>query len=83
VILDALWGQGQRPELREFLTPWLDRGLDIEDLLAVLCVDQRRRWLSAQRVDVSAYQTRFPILEAPWSSGGISLARTRPTIRAG
>ena len=62
-ILDRLWLQGQRPDLEEFLAPWLDRGLDPEDLLAVLRVDQRRRWLSGQRVDVSVYRTRFPILE--------------------
>jgi eukaryotic-like serine/threonine-protein kinase len=62
VILDELWGQGKRPDLRDFLAPWLDRGLELGDLLAVLRVDQRRRWFSGQRVDVSDYQTLFPML---------------------
>ena len=64
VILDELWHQGKRPDLRDFLAPWLDRGLDHEDLLAVLCVDQRRRWFAGQRVQVSEYQALFPMLEA-------------------
>jgi hypothetical protein len=61
-ILDKLWGEGRRPAVRDFLAPWLDRGLDLEDLLAVLRVDQRRRWFSGQRMDVSNYQSLFPML---------------------
>jgi serine/threonine-protein kinase len=59
-LLDDLWERGERPDVRSFLAGWRDRGLGLEDVLAVLRVDQRRRWLSGQRVDVASYLCDTP-----------------------
>jgi serine/threonine-protein kinase len=63
LLLDDLWEQGRPPDVRAFLAPWQDRGLGLDALLAVLRVDQRRRWLSGQRVDLASYLRDFPELD--------------------
>src|SRR5262249_17031559 len=52
-----------RPEIRTFLAPWQDRDLGLDDLLAALQVDQRRRWLSGRRCDLADYLRDFPRLQ--------------------
>jgi eukaryotic-like serine/threonine-protein kinase len=61
-LLNDLWERGERPDVRVYLAQWGDRGLGLDDLLAVLQVDQRRRWLSGQRVDVASYLPGSPCL---------------------
>jgi serine/threonine-protein kinase len=61
-LLDDLWERGERPDVRSFLAGWQGRGLGLVDVLAVLRVDQRRRWLSGQRVDVASYLRDAPCL---------------------
>jgi tetratricopeptide (TPR) repeat protein len=61
-LLDDLWERGERPDVHSFLAGWRDHGLNLEGLLAVLRVDQRRRWLSGQRVDVASYLPGSPCL---------------------
>ena len=56
--LQALWRQGQRPDVQEFLGRW--PGLAPLDVVAVLRVDQRQRWQAGERVPVEAYLERFP-----------------------
>src|SRR4051812_24469576 len=56
--LDRLWREGLRPDLRAFLAA--AGPLELEDLLAVVRVDQRRRWLAGERVAVAAYARDFP-----------------------
>jgi tetratricopeptide (TPR) repeat protein len=60
LLLEDLWEQGGQPDVRAFLAEWRDVGL--EDLLSVLRVDQRRRLLSGQRVEVAGYLREFPSL---------------------
>jgi tetratricopeptide (TPR) repeat protein len=60
-LLDDLWERGGRPDVRSFLAG-RDRSLGLYDLLAVLGVDQRRRWLLGERVDVASYVPDFPWL---------------------
>jgi serine/threonine-protein kinase len=62
-LLDDLWERGARPAVRSFLAVWEGRALSLEELLAVLRVDQRRRWLSGQRVDVASYLADSPCLQ--------------------
>jgi tetratricopeptide (TPR) repeat protein len=61
-LLDDLWERGERLDVRSFLAGWRGRGLGLEDVLPVLRVDQRRRWLSGQRVDVASYLRDSPDL---------------------
>src|SRR5690348_892339 len=60
LILDDLWVRGERPDVRSFLAPLQGQGLGLDDVLAVLRVDQRRRWLAGDRVDVADYFRDFP-----------------------
>jgi tetratricopeptide (TPR) repeat protein len=62
VLLDDLWERGDRPDVRSFLAGWRGRDLQPEDILAVFRVDQRRRWLSGQRVEVAGYLSCSPSL---------------------
>jgi tetratricopeptide (TPR) repeat protein len=62
LILDDLWVRGERPDVRSFLAPLQAEGLGLDDLLAVLRVDQRRRWLAGDRVAVPIYLRDFPAL---------------------
>jgi tetratricopeptide (TPR) repeat protein len=63
LLLDDLWERGTPIDVRTFLAPWRDQNLALRELVAVLRVDQRRRWLSGQRVDVTGYRRDFPELE--------------------
>jgi serine/threonine-protein kinase len=63
VLLDDLWERGTPVDVRTFLAPWRDRNLALRELVAVLRVDQRRRWLSGQRVDLTGYRRDFPELD--------------------
>jgi serine/threonine-protein kinase len=62
--LDRLWERGERPCVGAFLSAQGADALPLEDLLAVLRVDQRRRWLSGERVDVRTYRRDFPAVAA-------------------
>jgi tetratricopeptide (TPR) repeat protein len=62
LILDELWERGESPDVRAFLAPLREQGLVLEDVLAVLRVDQRRRWLAGERVDIATYLGDFPSL---------------------
>jgi eukaryotic-like serine/threonine-protein kinase len=62
LLLEDLWEQGGQPDVRGFLARWPE--MRLRDLLAVLRVDQRRRWLSGQRVGVAGYLREFPFLVA-------------------
>src|SRR5262249_32544028 len=59
LALESLWDQGQRPDVRGFLEARGGPALGPDDVLAVLLVDQRRRWLAGERVDLAAYQQDF------------------------
>jgi tetratricopeptide (TPR) repeat protein len=59
-ILERLWREGRSPSIQSFVA---SRGpFDVDALLPVLRVDQRRRWASGQRVDVRLYVSEFPVL---------------------
>ena len=60
LVLEESWDRGGRPDVRSFLAEW--PGLGLGDILAVLRVDQRRRWLSGQPVEIAAYLRQFPTL---------------------
>lgn len=60
--LDTLWDRGDRPDLRAFLATLDGASLSSDELLAVLRVDQRRRWLAGERIDVTSYRRDFPVL---------------------
>jgi tetratricopeptide (TPR) repeat protein len=62
LLLDDLWTRGDPPDVRSFLAPLQAEGLGLDDVLAVLRVDQRRRWLAGDRVSVAAYLRDFPAL---------------------
>jgi tetratricopeptide (TPR) repeat protein/tRNA A-37 threonylcarbamoyl transferase component Bud32 len=62
LLLDDLWERGEHPDVRAFLAPWREVGLGLDDVLAVLRVDQRWRWLTGERVDVADYFRDFPSL---------------------
>jgi serine/threonine-protein kinase len=55
-----LWRRGHRPDVREFLAGQAD--LSRADLVAVLRVDQRERWLAGDRVGVEDYLHQFFLL---------------------
>jgi serine/threonine protein kinase len=62
--LGALWDAGQRPDVRHYLAGAgaVSRG----DLLAVLLVDQQRRWQAGEAVPAEDYLEQFPALrQAP------------------
>ncbi len=58
--LRKLWRQGQRPDIREFLSevspvqPW--------EVLTLLRIDQRERWQIGERVPPAAYLEAYPPL---------------------
>jgi serine/threonine-protein kinase len=58
--LEATWDRGERPDIRAFLTARGGPALALDHLLAVLRVDQRRRWLAGQRIEVRSYARDFP-----------------------
>jgi serine/threonine-protein kinase len=62
LLLDELWERGTPIDVRTFLAPWRDQNLALQELVAVLRVDQRRRWLSGQRVELACYRRDFPEL---------------------
>src|SRR5262245_53721011 len=62
LLLDDLWARGEQPDVRSFLALLQADGVGLDDLLAVLRVDQRRRWLAGDRVAVAAYLRDFPSL---------------------
>jgi tetratricopeptide (TPR) repeat protein/tRNA A-37 threonylcarbamoyl transferase component Bud32 len=53
-----LWRQGQRPDVRAFLTEAGD--LPAEQVAAALLVDQRERWRVGERVAAEAYLDLYP-----------------------
>jgi eukaryotic-like serine/threonine-protein kinase len=59
LILDDLWERGGRPDVREFLAGWPEADLSFDSFLDVLRVDQRRRWLVGEPVDVESYLPEF------------------------
>jgi serine/threonine-protein kinase len=62
LMLDELWERGERPDICQFLASWQGRGLELDQLLDALRVDQRRRWRSGQRVALDSYLRDFPCL---------------------
>jgi tetratricopeptide (TPR) repeat protein len=56
--LQGLWRQGHRPDLRAFL----DRAGELcaRELVDVLLVDQRERWLLGERVPAEVYLREYP-----------------------
>jgi WD40 repeat protein/serine/threonine protein kinase len=56
--LRRLWRDGQRPEIRGFLSA--AGPLDPLQVLALLRVDQRERWLSGERVPLDYYRELYP-----------------------
>src|SRR6516225_1468484 len=62
--LEAIWDRGERPNVRAFLTERGGPALALDHLLAVLRVDQRRRWLAGDRIDVRSYPRDFPAVAA-------------------
>jgi serine/threonine-protein kinase len=58
----ALWEQGQRPSVWEFLASV--KSLSREQFLEVLLVDQRERWRSGERVLVETYLEQQPTLRS-------------------
>src|SRR5262249_46362360 len=62
LVLDDLWQRGEHPDVRAFLAPLREEGLGLEDLLAVLRVDQRHRWPSCERVVAADSLSDFPSL---------------------
>ena len=60
--LEALWDQGQRPDVMVFLAARGGPSLAAEALVCLLWVDQRRRWLIGEPVNLHSYRTRFPVL---------------------
>ncbi len=58
--LEAVWARGERPDVTAFLTTRGEPALAVDHLLAVLRVDQRRRWLAGERIDVRSYARDFP-----------------------
>src|SRR4051794_8270802 len=60
LVLEESWDRGDRPDVRSFLAGW--PGLGLGDILAVLRVDQRRRRLAGQAVEIAAYLDQFPTL---------------------
>src|SRR6516165_12480651 len=62
--LEAIWDRGERPSVRAFLTARGGPEPPLDHLLAVLRVDQRRRWLAGDRIDVRSYPRDFPAVAA-------------------
>jgi tetratricopeptide (TPR) repeat protein len=62
--LEAIWDRGERPDVPTFLTTRGGPELALDQLLAVLRVDQRRRWLVGERIDVRSYPRDFPAIAA-------------------
>jgi eukaryotic-like serine/threonine-protein kinase len=60
--LEALWDNGQCPDVTAFLSARAGPELTTEVLVSLLEVDQRRRWLIGQRVNLRSYGKRFPVL---------------------
>src|SRR6516165_10253855 len=62
--LEAIWDRGEQPSVRAFLTARGGPEPPLDHLLAVLRVDQRRRWLAGDRIDVRSYPRDFPAVAA-------------------
>ena len=62
-LLEELWNRGERPDVRTFLTRFQDEELAVDDILAVIRVDQRRRWTAGDRVGVDFYRRDFPAID--------------------
>lgn len=60
--LRQLWRQGQQPDVHRFVAEAGDLSLD--QLVAVLAVDQRERWQSSECVPAEAYLQPYPRLQA-------------------
>lgn len=60
--LQLLWDQGQQPDVGAFLAK--AGTLPLNELAAVLRVDQRQRWQRGQQVPAEAYLQRFPTLRS-------------------
>jgi serine/threonine-protein kinase len=60
--LAQLWRRGQRPDVWQFLTAAGD--LPPDQVVAVLAVDQRERWLAGERRPAEAYLEHCPTLGA-------------------
>src|SRR5260370_6742481 len=63
--LENLWRQGQRPDVREFLSK--QRGLAPSQVVAVLCVDQQQRWRTGERIPAETYLSMDPALSGAWA----------------
>jgi hypothetical protein len=60
-VLRLRWEQGERPDVRQFLA---DAGsLSVPQLVAVLLLDQRQRWLIGERVQAETYLSWYPVLQ--------------------
>jgi serine/threonine-protein kinase len=57
-----LWQQGQRPDVQQFLAA--AGPLSLEQVAAVLAVDQRERWQSGERVQAEVYLQAHSPLQA-------------------
>jgi len=63
--LENLWRQGQRPDVREFLSK--QKGLTPSQIVAVLCVDQQQRWRTSERIPAETYLSMDPALTGAWA----------------
>jgi serine/threonine-protein kinase len=59
--LAQLWGQGQQPNVQQFLAEVPD--LSPAHVAAVLGVDQWERWQRGERIAAETYLERYPILQ--------------------
>jgi serine/threonine-protein kinase len=60
--LSLLWRQGQRPDVQQFLAAAGD--LSLEQVAAVLAVDQRERWQAGESIRAEVYLQRYPAIAA-------------------
>src|SRR5262249_15019920 len=62
-----LWQQGQRPDVRQFLSQ--AGGTLPAELVPVLRVDQRERWHIGERIAAESYLDTYPVLKADREQG--------------
>jgi hypothetical protein len=59
--LEALWQQGQRPDVHQFLAA--AGAVPPAALAAALAIDQWQRWQAGERIPAEDYLRRYPILQ--------------------
>src|SRR5438874_10845963 len=76
--LEDMWRHGEQPDVQDFI-----RRQEIQapaQLVAVLCVDQWRRWQAGQRIAAETYLQMHPALAAAWADS-FELVRAEFQIR--